>query len=257
MQKFYIRKAEKSDLEEILKIYACARKFMKKNGNPTQWGDSWPLDEDIAKNIDEKKQLVACFKAGNQNENNSENENFGESLGLGESEKSLELGEHEKSKKIEESEKIEEIEEIEESEKIEKSEKIAATFLFLPGPEEAYNNLKGGKWPENTEDYFVIHSFASSMKVRGAAAFCFEWCENQPGVHCIKVDTHKNNIPMQNLLKKLGYVYCGKCYYFDEVRFGEQIINETECLAFCKNIEDTKILKRDYDGERLAFCKKI
>lgn len=239
MSNFYVRKAEKSDLEEILKIYAVAREFMKKNGNPTQWGDSWPLNEDIEKNIDEEKQLVACFKAGNQNENNSENENPGESLGLRESEKS---------DRIEKSEKID---------KIEESEKIAATFLFLPGPEDAYNSLKDGNWPENTEDYFVIHSFASSMKARGAATFCFEWCEKQPGVCCIKVDTHKNNIPMQNLLKKLGYAYCGKCYYFDEVRFGEKIINETECLAFCKSIDDSEILKRDYDAERLAFCKKI
>lgn len=220
MSNFYVRKAEKSDLEEILKIYAGAREFMKKNGNPTQWGDSWPLDEDIEKNIDEEKQLVACFKARNQ----SENETLGESLELGESEK---------------------------------SEKIAATFLFLPGPEDAYNSLKDGSWPENTENYFVIHSFASSMKARGAATFCFEWCEKQPGVRCIKVDTHKNNIPMQNLLKKLGYAYCGKCYYFDEVRFGEKIINETECLAFCKSIENSEILKRDYDSERLAFCKKF
>ncbi len=233
MPNFYVRKAEKSDLEEILKIYAGAREFMRKNGNPTQWGDSWPLDEDIKKNIDEEKQLVACFKAGNQDENNSENENLGESLGLGESEKSDRI------------------------KKSQKSEEIAATFLFLPGPEDAYNSLKDGNWPENTENYFMIHSFASSMKARGAATFCFEWCEKQSGVRCIKVDTHKNNIPMQNLLKKLGYAYCGKCYYFDEVRFGEKIINDTECLAFCKNIEDTKILKRDYDGERLAFCKKI
>lgn len=217
MPNFYIRKAEKSDLEKILRIYAGAREFMKKNGNPTQWGDSWPLDEDIEKNINEKNQLVACFKVENQ----SENGNFGKSL------------------------------------ESEKSEEIAATFLFLPGPEEAYNNLKDGNWPENTKDYFVIHSFASSMKARGAATFCFEWCEKQPGVHCIKVDTHKNNIPMQNLLKKLGYVYCGKCYYFDEVRFGEKVINETECLAFCKNVGDSEIPKLDYDAERLAFCKKI
>lgn len=249
MSNFYIRKAEKSDFEEILKIYAGAREFMKKNGNPTQWGDSWPLDEDIEKNIDEKKQLVACFKVGKQNESNSENENLGKSLGLGKSEKSDKI------------EKFQESDKIEKAEKIEESEKIAATFLFLPGPEEAYNNLKDGNWPENTEDYFVIHSFASSMKARGSATFCFEWCEKQPGVHCIKVDTHKNNIPMQNLLKKFGYAYCGKCYYFDEVRFEEKIINETESqtgsLAFCKSIEDSENLKRDYDAERIAFCKKI
>lgn len=34
--------AEEADLGEILKIYAEAREFMKKSGNPTQWGDTRP-----------------------------------------------------------------------------------------------------------------------------------------------------------------------------------------------------------------------
>ena len=37
-----IRKSCLSDLEEILQIYVHARIWMKKNGNPTQWGDDWP-----------------------------------------------------------------------------------------------------------------------------------------------------------------------------------------------------------------------
>lgn len=44
--------AEKSDLGEILGIYAKAREFMKRSGNPTQWGDSRPAlattERDIA-----------------------------------------------------------------------------------------------------------------------------------------------------------------------------------------------------------------
>ena len=46
-----IRLAEPSDLPAILSIYEIARRFMRENGNPTQWGDSNPpravLEEDI------------------------------------------------------------------------------------------------------------------------------------------------------------------------------------------------------------------
>lgn len=52
MQMF--RGAVRSDLDQILKIYAHARAAMKEAGNPTQWGDNFPpqslLEEDIDTN---------------------------------------------------------------------------------------------------------------------------------------------------------------------------------------------------------------
>lgn len=48
---YQIRQAHNSDLERILEIYAFARTFMEKTGNPTQWGRIYPpremLEEDI------------------------------------------------------------------------------------------------------------------------------------------------------------------------------------------------------------------
>ena len=48
-----IRKAEEKDLERILKVYAIAREYMRKTGNPTQWGTDKPqmslLESDIEK----------------------------------------------------------------------------------------------------------------------------------------------------------------------------------------------------------------
>lgn len=48
-----IRKAEISDLESILKIYETAREYMRKTGNPDQWGTDKPgvelLESDIQK----------------------------------------------------------------------------------------------------------------------------------------------------------------------------------------------------------------
>ena len=46
-----IRPARLEDLDEILKIYDYAKKFMVQTGNPTQWAGSYPqrelLEEDI------------------------------------------------------------------------------------------------------------------------------------------------------------------------------------------------------------------
>lgn len=48
-----IRQATTEDLEQIMQIYAYARSFMAANGNPTQWGDSYPprqmIEDDIKK----------------------------------------------------------------------------------------------------------------------------------------------------------------------------------------------------------------
>lgn len=46
-----IRTAVSADLPDILQVYARARTFMAANGNPTQWGTTYPapelLEEDI------------------------------------------------------------------------------------------------------------------------------------------------------------------------------------------------------------------
>lgn len=48
----HIRKSKISDLEDILGIYAYARKQMKKNGNPTQWGNNRPAESSVRKDIE-------------------------------------------------------------------------------------------------------------------------------------------------------------------------------------------------------------
>lgn len=45
-----VRKAEKADLADILKIYRAAKAYMAATGNPTQWEEGYPdcrLDRDI------------------------------------------------------------------------------------------------------------------------------------------------------------------------------------------------------------------
>ena len=54
----YIRKSLEKDLEKILKIYEAARDFMAQNGNPTQWGDSYPTAELIKGDIEKDGYVV-------------------------------------------------------------------------------------------------------------------------------------------------------------------------------------------------------
>lgn len=46
-----IRKAEQNDLDSILKIYKTAREYMRKSGNPTQWGNNKPQKELLVDDI--------------------------------------------------------------------------------------------------------------------------------------------------------------------------------------------------------------
>lgn len=47
-----IRPARPDDLEAMLAVYACARAFMARTGNPRQWADGYPkrelLEQDVA-----------------------------------------------------------------------------------------------------------------------------------------------------------------------------------------------------------------
>lgn len=53
-----IRKAVMSELDAILEIYAYARSFMAKNGNPTQWGKVTPKKELLIDDINQGKLYV-------------------------------------------------------------------------------------------------------------------------------------------------------------------------------------------------------
>ncbi|MCR5188267.1 MAG: GNAT family N-acetyltransferase [Treponema sp.] len=57
-----IRPAQNSDIKHIMEIYAFARDFMAKNGNPNQWGPTnWP-PLDLLKQDIEKQKLFVCIE---------------------------------------------------------------------------------------------------------------------------------------------------------------------------------------------------
>ncbi|MDF7664833.1 N-acetyltransferase [Bifidobacterium sp. ESL0745] len=65
----HIRKATQADFEAIQRNFDRARKLMARNGNPTQWGTTWPPAELVQKDIDGGN---AFLLVDNKGENGSE-----------------------------------------------------------------------------------------------------------------------------------------------------------------------------------------
>lgn len=165
-----IRKTQFKDLKAVLDIYSKAREFMVQTGNPSQWGDLWPPVSLVEDDIRQQKSYVCVEKTP---------------VTGAEIDKVTGIGI--KGMKVQEN--------------------ILAVFFLEVADDPTYHKIYDGQWLDEKLPYGVIHRIASSGQVRGAGEFCLEWALE----HCgnIRIDTHEANAPMKNLLKKLGYTYCG------------------------------------------------
>lgn len=161
-----IRLSRNEDLQEIMKMYDYARRFMQEHGNGNQWINGYPSEELISSEIAAKHSFIC------------ENEQ-GEAIG---------------------------------------------TFCYIKGIDPTYLTIEGGEWL-NDEPYAVIHRMASNGKAKGISDACLKWAFNQ--CDNIRIDTHQDNIVMQNLLKKHGFKQCGIIY----------VANGTERIAFHKVVD--------------------
>ena len=141
-----IRTATKKDLDTILSIYAHARKYMRENGNPTQWGNGYPEEEILCEDI-ELNRLFVCTD----------------------------------------------------------EEEILGVFCYFFGDDPTYERIYDGSW-KNDLPYGVLHRIAVVSHRAGVASFCYDYCFSQ--CKNLKIDTHRNNIPMQKSLAKNGFSYC-------------------------------------------------
>lgn len=95
-----------------------------------------------------------------------------------------------------------------------------ATAMFSLRKEPTYKKIEG-KWLSSDESsYGVVHRMAiSKLQLRkGVAKFILNSCEEilrEKNIKSMRIDTHEKNFPMQNLLKKLNYNYCGVIYLED------------------------------------------
>ncbi|MFI3314554.1 MAG: GNAT family N-acetyltransferase [Rikenellaceae bacterium] len=84
---------------------------------------------------------------------------------------------------------------------------VLAAFSFVVANDSTYDVIYKGQWL-NSEPYGVVHRLVSSGVVSRIGDVCMEWCFAQHAN--IRVDTHHDNMVMQNLLYRLGYVKCGE-----------------------------------------------
>lgn len=148
-----IRKTRIDELDNVMEVYARARKFMVEHNNPNQWKNNKPSCEQIEADILAGKHYI-CEENG----------------------------------------------------------QIAAVFYFAHEVDPTYVKIFDGQWL-NESNYAVVHRIASSGLVKGAGSFCMNWaCAKSDNV---KIDTHKDNYVMQNMLKKCGFTHCGTIFLED------------------------------------------
>ncbi len=104
---------------------------------------------------------------------------------------------------------------------IEDEGEVVGVFHFHIGDDPTYAVIEDGKW-KNNDPYAVIHRVAVKYHGRGIADFIYSECYKlYPN---LKIDTHRDNIPMQKSLLKNGFEYCGITH----------LLNGDERLAYQK-----------------------
>ncbi len=83
---------------------------------------------------------------------------------------------------------------------------ILGVFCYFFGEDPTYRQIEDGAWL-NSHPYGVLHRIAVSRHQKGVASFCFDYCFSQCGN--LKIDTHRDNSPMQRSLAKNGFSRCG------------------------------------------------
>lgn len=102
---------------------------------------------------------------------------------------------------------------------VEEKNQIVGTVALSFDGEITYDQIYDGEWLTDY-DYCVIHRMAihRDKRGRGISVFMMNSIEllcRSRGIKSIKVDTHRNNIPMQQYLKRCGFKYCGIIYLLD------------------------------------------
>ena len=83
---------------------------------------------------------------------------------------------------------------------------IVGVFCFFLGNEPDYQTIYHGAWLQDGP-YGVVHRIASAAGNKGVASMCLDYAFTQCGD--LRIDTHRDNIPMQRLLAKNGFHRCG------------------------------------------------
>ena len=89
-----------------------------------------------------------------------------------------------------------------------------ATVVISFAGEPTYSVIKGRGWL-NDKPYAVVHRIAvlDEYRRKGIAKEILHFVEElcvENGISDIRIDTHRDNMAMRSLLKKMGYTHCGR-----------------------------------------------
>lgn len=109
------------------------------------------------------------------------------------------------------------------------NKEIIASFFFVIGLDPTYIKIYRGKWLDDNDQYGVIHRVAVKIHGKGIADKIYRFCSGLTA--SIRIDTHKDNKPMQRSLEKNGFEKCGIIY----------LKNGEERIAYQRIKNDAKI----------------
>lgn len=95
---------------------------------------------------------------------------------------------------------------------IEEKGHIGGCFMLASGPDDTYNKIYDGTWRCDCP-YGVIHRIAGDGSIKGVLARAVEFAGMR--FDYLRIDTHSQNIPMQNALKKQNFTQRGVIYIHD------------------------------------------
>ncbi len=97
---------------------------------------------------------------------------------------------------------------------------VIGTMAIVFTGEPTYEHIYEGNWKTKGISYVTLHRVAvhNDWKGQGIAGSMIqeviEMCEKYK-VKSIRIDTHRENLSMQNMMKKNGFEYCGIIYLED------------------------------------------
>lgn len=87
--------------------------------------------------------------------------------------------------------------------------KVVAVFMFSLKEDPTYLKIYQGAWL-NDKPYGVIHRIAVLEQGKAIIDYCINYCFSK--CQNLRIDTHRDNLPMQRALIKRGFKYCGIIY---------------------------------------------
>lgn len=105
---------------------------------------------------------------------------------------------------------------------VEDEGQIIATFVLTICKDPTYKNIYEGNWLDDESEYGTIHRIASRKNKHGVLATVLDYSFTK--VDNIRIDTHRDNKTMKNLMQRHGFTYCGIIY----------LLNGDERLAYQK-----------------------